>query len=158
MRRDSTGGRAHMRAAGAPPKKEAEPALGHSRGGFRPPIPILADKRGRPLRVTGGPRSDRPQARLLGEAWTGTPLACRIADRTWDGDAFRAWWAQQDIKAVLPAQSRRTNSQPCDPARAPGAPCRGTGSRLAQGVAPRGPGFPYLAAAWIGLKSYTNTT
>ena len=26
--------RAHVRAAVAPPKKEAEPSLGHSRGGF----------------------------------------------------------------------------------------------------------------------------
>ena len=58
-----------VRAAGAPPKKEAEPARGRSRGGFGTRIPILADRQGRPLRlrVTGGPRHDRTQARTLGK-------------------------------------------------------------------------------------------
>ena len=46
---DSTIVRAHVSAAGAPPKQEAEPALGRSRGGFGTQIHILADRRGRPL-------------------------------------------------------------------------------------------------------------
>ena len=47
--------------AGAPQKKEADPALGRSRGGFGTQIHVLSDRRGRPLglRVTGGPRHDR---------------------------------------------------------------------------------------------------
>ena len=60
VRRDRTVGRAHVSAAGAPQKKEAEPALNRSRVGFSAQIPILADRRGRPLRVTDGQRHDRP--------------------------------------------------------------------------------------------------
>ena len=58
---DSTVVRAHVSAAGAPPKTETDPALGRSRGGFGTQIHVLADQRGRPLRlcVTGGPRHDR---------------------------------------------------------------------------------------------------
>ena len=45
-----------MRATDAPKNKGAEPALGRSRGGFSTKIHVLADRRGRPLRlrVTGG--------------------------------------------------------------------------------------------------------
>ena len=82
MRWDSTIGRAHVSAAGAPKKPEADPARGRSRGGFGTQIPILADRQGRPLhlRVTGGPRHDRTQARALGEDCD-APLSCLIADR-----------------------------------------------------------------------------
>ena len=106
---DSTIGRAHVRAAGAPKNKEAEPALGRSRGGFGTQIHILADRRGRPLhlRVTGGQRHDSTQARALGEAWTAAPLPCLIADRAYDRDGFRAWLAPQDIEAVIPARPAR---------------------------------------------------
>ena len=41
VRLDSPVVRAPVSAAGAPPKKEAEPALGNSRGGFRTQISIL---------------------------------------------------------------------------------------------------------------------
>ena len=66
---DSTVVRAHVSAAGAPRHKKRETARGRSRGGFRTPIPILEDRRGCPLRlrVTGGPRHDRTQARALGK-------------------------------------------------------------------------------------------
>ena len=58
---DSTGVRAHMRAAGAPPKKEAEPVLGRSRDGFGTQIHILADRRGRPMQFhTTGRRPRKP--------------------------------------------------------------------------------------------------
>ena len=61
MQLDSTIMRAHVSAAGAPQKQGTDPARGRSRGGFGTQIPILADRRGRPLhlRVTGGPRHDR---------------------------------------------------------------------------------------------------
>ena len=73
--------------SGAPPKKEADPARGRHRGGFGAPIPSLADRQGRPLhlRVTGGPRHDRTQARTLGEAGTDAPLPCLLADRAEEG-------------------------------------------------------------------------
>lgn len=60
MRRDSTAVRAPMSAAGTLKKKEAEPALIRSWGGFSAKIHILADRRGCPLRlqVTGGQRYD----------------------------------------------------------------------------------------------------
>ena len=44
---------------GAPPNPGTDHALGRSRGGFGTQIHILADRRGRPLRVTGGPRHAR---------------------------------------------------------------------------------------------------
>ena len=80
---DSTLVRAHVSAAGAPQSPGTDHALGRSRGGFGTQIPILADRRGRPLRlrVTGGPRHDRTQARAWVEAWTDTPLPCLMADR-----------------------------------------------------------------------------
>ena len=55
-------------------------------------IHSLADRRGHPLRLrmTGGPRHDRTKARALVESWTDAPLSCLIADRAYDGDAFRA--------------------------------------------------------------------
>ena len=70
--------------AGAPKNQETEPALGHSRGSFCTQIHILADRRGRPLRVTGGQCHDRTQARALGEAGTDVPLSCLITDRAYD--------------------------------------------------------------------------
>ena len=33
---------------------------------------------------------------------TDAPLPCLIADRVYDGDAFRTWRAQQGIEAVIP--------------------------------------------------------
>ena len=58
---DSTVGRAWQ----AHPKREKDPALGHSRGSFNTQIRRLTDGRGYSpgLRVTGGPRPDRTQAR-----------------------------------------------------------------------------------------------
>ena len=52
---------------------------------------ILADRRGRRRRVTGGQHHDRTQARALVEAWTGAPRPRLSTDRAYDGDAFRAW-------------------------------------------------------------------
>ena len=70
-----------MSAAGAPQNKGTDPALGRSRGGFGTQIHMLADRRGRSLRVTGGQHHDSTQARAWVKAWTDTPLPCLIADR-----------------------------------------------------------------------------
>ena len=55
--------RAHVSAAGAPQNKGTDPALGRSRGGFGTQIHILADRRGRPLRlrVTGTSATTAPR-------------------------------------------------------------------------------------------------
>ena len=88
-------------------------------GRLRHPDHILADCRVRPLhlRVTGGQRHDSTQARAWVEAWTDAPLCCLIADRAYDRDGFRAWRAQRDIEAVIPARRGRLNPQPRDPER-----------------------------------------
>ena len=86
----------HGRARGRRPKNQGtDHALGHSRGGFGTQIHILADRRARPLRlrVTGVQHHDSTQARAWVEAWAGAPRPCLIADRAYDGDAFRAWLA-----------------------------------------------------------------
>ena len=167
VRRDRTVGRAHARAAGAPPNQGRDPALGRSRGDFRSRIHLLADQRGRPLCVslTSGPRRDRTQAR--DEAWTGAPLPRLIADRAYDRDASRAWRAPQAIEAVIPTQHRRLNPQSRDPERYPArhAAERGLGwlahgRRVATRYAPyahRCLGFLYLAGAWIGMKPKIHT-
>ena len=133
-------------------------------------IHILADPRGRPLclRLTGGQRHDRTQARALVEAWTGAPLPCLIADRAYGGDAFRAWRERQGIEPVIPARKGRTNPRPHDPERYPArnAVERGIGwLKHGRRVATRYDqyahyclGFLYWAGAWIWLKSYLNRT
>ena len=81
--RDSPLVRAHASAAGVPKSPGTDHALGRSRSGFGTQIHVLADRRGRPLRlrVTGGPRHDRTQARARVEAWTDTSRPCLMADR-----------------------------------------------------------------------------
>ena len=61
-------GRARARERGrCAPNKGLDPVLGRSRGSFSTQIHILADRRGRSLRlrVTGGQRHDSTQARAL---------------------------------------------------------------------------------------------
>ena len=109
---DSMVVRAHVSVAGARPNKEAEPALGRSRGDFSTKIHMLADRRGRPLhlRMTGGQRHDSIQARDLVEAWTDASLPCLIADWPYDGDAFRAWRERKGIEAGRPKLGAQTPS------------------------------------------------
>ena len=163
---DSTVGRAYVSAAGAPQKKEAEPALYRIRPGFGTQIHSLVDRRGRRslcLRVTGDQRHDSTQAWALVEAWTGAPLPCLIADRAYDSDGFRAWLAQRDIEAVIPAWRGHLNPQSHDPERYKARKVveRGIG-RLKQWrrVATRYDKYEYkpfyflcLAAAWLWLQS-----
>ena len=142
---------ARMSAAGASPKKEADPARGRSRPGCGPQIRIRAARRGRPLRVTGGPRHDRTQAQALVEAGTDAPLSGLLADRAYDRDGFRAGRAQRGIKAVLPARRGRLNPTP-RPGKVPGAPGRGTGPRRAQTLAPAWPPLRPIRAAVPGFS------
>ena len=60
VRLDSTVVRAHVNAEGAPQNQGTDSDLGRSRPGGGTKIRILAERRGRPLRlrVTGGPRHD----------------------------------------------------------------------------------------------------
>ena len=116
--------------------------------------------------MTGGQCHDSTQARALVEAWTAPPRPRLIADRAYDGDAFRAWQAQRSPEAVIPARKGRTNPQPHapEPYKARNAVERGRGwlqrgrrvaTRYDQ-YAQRFLGFPYLAGAW--LQSYLHTT
>ena len=57
------------------------------------------------VRLTGGQRHDRTQARALVEAWSAAPLSRLMADRAYDVDAFRAWLAPRGIQAVIPARA-----------------------------------------------------
>ena len=155
------GQRAHVSAAGASKHKGARSQPRR----FQPPDPHPDGSEDRPLRlhVTSGQRHDSTQARTLVEAWTDAPLSCLIADRAYDGDAFRAWRAQRGIKAVIPARNGRTNPSPT-PERYPArnAVARDLGwlkrGRRYDKYARRFLGFLYLAGAWIGLQSYLNAT
>ena len=85
------------------------------RGGFRTLIPSRVERQGRPLglRITDGPRPDRPRA--LMEAGT-------TAARAYDVDALRAWRTRQGMEAVLPTRARRMNLPAPRPGTIPGAP------------------------------------
>ncbi len=143
VRLDSPVVRAHVNAAGAPKNRETDPALGRSRNDFG------------------------TQARALVEAWTGAPRPRLLADRAYDGDAFRAWRTQRGAEAVIPARKGRTNPQPhaLERYKARNAVERGIGwlqrgRRVATRYNPyaqRFLGFLYLVGAWIWLQSYLNT-
>ena len=91
-----------------------------------------------------------------------------IADRAYDRNAFRAWWAQRGIEAVIPARGRRLNPQPHAPERyqAHNAVERGIGGlkhgcRVAtryDKYANRFLGFLCSAGAWIWMKEKIHTT
>ena len=109
----------HGREHGVCPQKESGGSRARSQlGQLQYQDPYLTDRQGRPLhlRVMGGPRHDSTQPRDLVETGIGAPLSCLIADRAYDGDAFRVWLAWRDIEVVIPARVRRTH-RPHDPAR-----------------------------------------
>ena len=69
-------GRARARERGRrAQKRETEPVLGLSRGGFRSQLHMLADRQSRPLRlrVTSGQRHDNTQIRARVAIWTNAP-------------------------------------------------------------------------------------
>ena len=95
VRLDSTVVRAHVSAAGVPKTKGRITPWVAAGAASAPQIHVLADRRGRRLRlrVTGGSRRDRTQ--VLVEAWTDAPRPRLMADRAYDGAPFRAWRAQR---------------------------------------------------------------
>ena len=103
----------------------------------------------------------------MGDDETDASLSCLIADRAWDGDAFRAWLAPKGIKAAIPARHRRTNPQLHDPARYKARHAAARGLDWLKGwqcvttrydkYAHRFLGFLCLATAWIWLTSQLNT-
>lgn len=78
VRRDGTVGCSHVSAAGAPPKKETDPARGRRQGGFRSSLH---------LRVM----SATPVLGLRAwvATWIGVFLSGLSADRSYDDDACR---------------------------------------------------------------------
>ena len=87
---DSTVVRAHVSAAGAPKNQETDPAFGRSRGGFSTQIHILADRRGRPLRlrVTGGPVPRQHPGPGPGGSLAWLPATTNMPIATW---VFCTW-------------------------------------------------------------------
>ena len=166
---DSTVVRVHAGAAGVPQNKGTDHALGRSRGGFGTQIPDPCPG-GSPRPAPAPARDGRPAPRphpgpCPGEAWTVTPRPCLMADRAYEGDAFRAWRAQRGTEAVIPARKGRTNPPAPRPRTVQGAQGRGTGPRLAQGVAARGhPLRPntrigaWVFCTWSGPGSGCNPT
>ena len=110
--------------SGAPQSKRRSP-LWVAAGRLLHLIPSLADRRGRSLRVPGSPLRLPSGPVPGGAAGTDASLSYLIADRAWDRDASRAWRVPQDIEAIIPARSRRTNPPERYPARHAGA--RGLG-------------------------------
>ena len=120
------------------PKKEPDLALGRSRSSFSTKIHILADRRGRSLRVMGSQRHNSPRGWVLVKAWIGAPLSCLIAVRAYDVDALRAWLARWDIKAIILARPLRNTSPVPRSGTVSGVPHLGERHRLAQTLAVRG--------------------
>ena len=101
--------------AAAPRRKGWLPRAVAAGAASAPRIPFLTHRlRPRHRHVPGGQRHDRPPIRALGEAGTRASLSCLIADRAYDGDAFRAGRAQRNLGAVISARCRRRT-----PSRAP---------------------------------------
>ena len=116
------GGRGWARAYRKGNSVYGRQAAGCCRDGSGTPIPSLGGSTGpSPAPARDGRPAPRPrtQARALGEAGTDAPLPCLIADRAQDRDGYRAWQAQRDLEAAIPARRGRTNPQPRDPERYP---------------------------------------
>ncbi|GHG29297.1 hypothetical protein GCM10018784_48270 [Streptomyces hydrogenans] len=114
---DSTVVRAHQTAAGArrnttPAGEPPHHALGRSRGGLTPKIPLAADGRCRPLcfHLTPGQAGDAPafehvMAALRVPRPIGRPRtlpAIALADRTYSSRSIRAHLRRRGIQAVTP--------------------------------------------------------
>lgn len=118
VRRDSTIGRAPVRAVSAPSKKRRIMRAAVA-GMVSARKSRISDRQDFPLglRLTGGQRHPPPHPGPRPEPW-GKPgaalLSRRIADRAYDGEAFRAWLAQRGLQAFIPARARRRDPPPYD--------------------------------------------
>lgn len=93
--------------------RQAEQALGRSRGGFSTKIHILVDALGNPLRLllTGGQRHDMTQAEGLIDAFQFDSV---IADKGYDSKAFLQAIAAQAAEANIPARKSRIEPRAYD--------------------------------------------
>jgi transposase len=116
---DSTVGRAHQPAAGAP-KKQGAQALGHSRGGLSTQIHALCESESDAidLRITAGQSGDAPVGEERIEALdTRAGIAQAAMDKAYDSNAMRAKLVAKGIEPVLPPQANRLESMRYDKAQ-----------------------------------------
>ncbi len=110
---DSTHVKAHRSAAGSK-KGEWQEAIGRSRGGPTCKIYCLAHDCGRlvTLVLTPGNLADISMAiPLLSVA---TPVRRLIANKTYDANTLRRWFADRRIQAVIPSAAVRRTPYPLD--------------------------------------------
>jgi transposase len=82
-------------------------AIGRSRGGLTTKVHLVVDALGLPVafEVTAGQRHDSQPAPTLIDQIT---LRCLLADKAYDGDAFRAKLKERGCTAVIPPKANRT--------------------------------------------------
>ena len=165
---DSTVGRAHVSAAGAPKKKRDGAGPRPQSGRLQHPDPHFGGSTEHPpcLRVTSGPRHDSTQTQGPVEAWRGAPLPCLIADPGPMATLSALGW-RNGTSRPFPARRRRTYPQPHDPEqyKARNAVERGIGwlkhgRRVATRYNKRACIFLVflcLAGAWIWMKPKIHT-
>jgi transposase len=93
--------------------RQAEQALGRSRGGFSTKIHVLVDGLGNPLRflLTAGQRHDVTQADALLDAF---PFEAVIADTGYDANWLLDLLAARGALAVIPPRANRTEPHEYD--------------------------------------------
>ena len=110
---DGTINRAHACAAGYQLNSAVQEALGRSKGGFSCKVHAACDACGLPLKfiLTGGQAADCTQAIPLLESINAGAV---LADKAYDTNELREWLKAQEIKAVIPPKSNRTEEVSCD--------------------------------------------
>ena len=154
VRLDSPDVRAHMSAAGAPKNREAAPALGRSRGSFGTQIHVLGGSpRPFPAPARDGRSAPRQHPGLgPGEAWTDGPQPRLIADRAYDGDAFRAWRAQRGTGGRHSGPEGAHEPPAPRPGTVPGAQRRETGPSAGSNASAAWPPAMTIRAAVPGFS------
>ncbi len=94
-------------------KGGGDEALGRSRGGFGPKIPIAVDALGNPVRfiLTGGEGADVTQAEPLIKS---VRAGAYLADKAYDGDAVVAAADRRGAEAVIPSKKNRKEPRDYD--------------------------------------------
>ena len=147
-------GRTRTRERGGRAPNAKDGARARSQPGRLPhpdPLPDGSTGSSLSLRVSGGPRLDRTQPRAWVKAWTGASLSCLIADRAYDGDAFRAGLAPQGLPAAMPARARRLDP-PGRTGRAPRSHAAAAGSRTRPRRAQGWPRAPLICTSGLGFS------
>lgn len=83
-------------------------AIGRSRGGLTTKVHLVVDALGLPVtfEVTPGQRHDSQPAPTLVDRIT---LHCLLADKAYDGDAFRTKLEERGCTAVIPPKANRSS-------------------------------------------------